>query len=108
LDAAKFPVTVAFWLLQTERSRDWRLVIATPLYEKLGFRDAYTRLRTALSSNPEISLIDSPIEMEGAKRPMIRDLREQLGRAAAPRGKRIDYYSLGDAHVDDAYIQRAK
>ena len=51
LDQAKFPITAALWVLRKERSDDWELIVATPLYDKLGAQPAYLRLIEVLSAN---------------------------------------------------------
>lgn len=108
LDAAKFPVTVALWLLQRERSEDWKLVVATPLYDKLGAIDAYLRLRAALSVDAPVTLGDFPIRLESNKHPVISGLRKLFGRTASVKGMRLGLHSIGGVWIDDAYIYRIK
>jgi hypothetical protein len=108
LDAARFPVTVALWLLQKDRSEDWKLVLATPLYDKLGAKDAYLRLREALSAESPVTLGDFPIRLESNKRPLIKELRKLFARAASVKGMRLGLHSIGGVWIDDAYIYRVK
>ncbi len=108
LDAAKFQVTVALWLLQKERSDDWVLVIATPLYDKLGEHEAYLRLRAALSVDTPVSLGDFPIRLESNKSPLIKGLRKLFGRTASVKGMRLGLHSIGGVWIDDAYVYRIK
>jgi len=108
LDAAKFPVTVALWLLQKERSEDWKLVVATPLYDKLGSINAYLRLREALSVGTPVTLGDFPIRLESNKHPLITGLRKLFGRSASVRGMRLGLHSIGGVWIDDAYVYRIK
>ena len=108
LDAAKFPITVAMWLLQKERSEEWKLVLATPLYDRLGARGAYLRLREALSEEHPVSLGDYPIRLESNKRPMIKELRKMFGHSSSVRGMRLGLHSIGGTWIDDAYVYRIK
>jgi hypothetical protein len=108
LDKAKFPVTAALWLLEKSRSEDWDLVVATPVYDRLGPRDAYKQLLQALSSEGPVSLVDLPIRLEGIRKPMIRDLRKTSGKAGSVEGERLRLRSLGGTWIDDGYVYRIK
>jgi hypothetical protein len=108
LDAARFPVTVALWLLQKDRSEDWKLILATPLYDKLGAKDAYLRLREALSADAPVTLGDFPVRLESNKRPLIKGLRKLFGGTASVKGMRLGLHSIGGVWIDDAYVYRIK
>ena len=81
LDAAKFPVTVALWMLYGEEGDErWRLVLASPLYDKLGHREAFLKMfRTLSGSNHDWAA--SPISLEPPRAPLIRDLRKKFGKS---------------------------
>jgi len=64
LDAARFPVTVAFWQYN-EDDGDWTLVLGTPLYEKFGAKEAYLRLIGALSTEKPIHSASFPCAWRG-------------------------------------------
>jgi hypothetical protein len=108
LDKTGFPITVALWLLRKERSEDWKLVVATPLYDKLGAHAAYLKLIAALSTQHPVSLAELPLRLESNKRPMIKALRKTFGRAASVHGMRLGSQSIGGIWIDDAYVYRAK
>ena len=108
LDDAKFPVTVAMWLLEKSRNEDWDLVVATPVYDKLGPREAYQQLLKALSSEGPVSLVDLPIRLEGIRKPMIKALRKLSGKAGSVEGERLRLRSVGGAWIDDGYVYRIK
>jgi hypothetical protein len=108
LDDVKFPVTVALWLLQKERSENWKLVLGTPLYDRLGPRGAYLRLLETLSSEGPIALSDLPVRLEGLRRPLIKDLRKTFGKTASVAGMRLGYQIIGGTWIDDAYVYRIK
>lgn len=107
LDAAKFPITVALWLLQKERD-EWKLVIATPLYDQLGAQKAYLQLIKTLSSDGPVALSDLPIRLESNHRPLIKALRKLFGKAASVQGMRLGLQSIGGVWIDDAYVYRIK
>ena len=105
LDAAHFPVTVAFWQY-SEDDGDWTLVLGTPLYEKFGAKEAYLRLIAALSTKKPIALSELPLRLEGNRSPLIKGLRKLFGKAASVEGMRLGGHSVGGVWVDDAYIYR--
>ena len=108
LDQSNFPITVALWLLRKERHEDWELVIATPLYDKLGAQKAYLRLIEVLAREGPVALSDVPIRLESNARPFIKALRKTFGKTAAVEGMRLGLQSVGGAWVDDAYVYRIK
>jgi hypothetical protein len=106
LDAEGFPITAALWLLQKERG-DWKLVIATPLRDKLGAMGAYDRLNSVLFKEG-LNPIDIPIRLEGSRHPLIKALRKIFGKAASVEGMRLGLQSIGGVWIDDAYVYRIK
>jgi len=107
LDAAHFPVTVAFWQYN-EDDGDWTLVLGTPLYEKLGAKEAYLRRNKALSTEKPVALSELPLRLEGNRSPLIKGLRKLFGKAAGVEGMRLGGHSVGNVWVDDAYIYRIR
>lgn len=105
LDAAVFPLSVAMWL---KEDAGWTLVIATPFYEEAGPKDAYLRLRSALSTEGPISLGELPIRLEGNRSPLIRALRKTFGKTASVEGMRLGGHTIGGTWIDDAYVYRIK
>ncbi len=105
LDAAGYPVTVAVWLL-TEEWGEWRLLIATPLYDKLGLKEAYLQLVTALSSTASELVHEVPIIVKGNRNGFVRHLRNTFGATAAVTGMRLGGQTIGDVWVEDAYVYR--
>ena len=108
LDQAKFPITAALWVLRKERSDDWELIVATPLYDKLGAQPAYLRLIEVLSANGPVALSDLPIKLESSTRPLIKALRKTFGNTASVKGMRLGLQSIGGTWIDDGYVYRIK
>jgi hypothetical protein len=100
LDTAKFPVTAGLWILQDDEEK-WELVIATPLYDKLGQRNAYMRLIDALKPTGNVFLGGLPLRLESSKRPLIRTLRKIFGLTASVEGMRLGLQSIGNVWVRD-------
>jgi hypothetical protein len=67
LDAAKFPVPVALWVRRGEAGR-LRLMLATPLYDRLGPGKAYGKLVDTLWSN-DLDWVDSPLQLQSTRTP---------------------------------------
>jgi hypothetical protein len=105
LDAAGFSLSVAMWLKEDD---GWTLVLSTPLYEEAGPKDAYLRLRSALSTEGPISLGELPIRLEGHRSPLIKALRKTFGKTASVEGMRLGGHMIGGTWIDDAYVYRIK
>jgi hypothetical protein len=103
LDAAKFPVTVAFWLQRGDADR-WELVISTPRY---GEKDAYLQLTLAMEGRVPSDL-HYPIRVESNRHPMIRELRKIFGKAASVKGMRLGLHTIGGVFINDGYVYRIK
>lgn len=106
LDAAKFPIPVALWLLRGEEER-WRLVFASPLYDKLGPGEATLKMVHTLWPSRH-DWVSYPIQLESTRLPMIRELRRTFGKSAKVAGMRLRGQMIGDTWVDDAYVYRIR
>lgn len=107
LDAAKFPVTAALWVLSEELG-GWQFVVGTPLYEKLGTREAYGRLIEAVRVDDPASMRFDDVRLMGNRDPFIRGLRHVFGKAASVKGMRLGGQSFGNMYIDDALVYRIK
>jgi hypothetical protein len=107
LDAAKFPVTAALWVLSEELG-GWQFVVGTPFYEKLGTREAYGRLIAAVRVDDPVSMRFDDVRLMGNRDPFIRELRRIFGKAASVKGMRLGGQSFGNIHMDDAGVYRIK
>jgi hypothetical protein len=108
LDSEGFPVTVAMWLLQKERSDDWVLVISSPLHDQLGSREPYIRLMKIISLKHSLSVSEIPIRLESNRRPLIKALRKLFGKTASVEGMRLGLQSIGGTWIDDGYVYRIR
>jgi hypothetical protein len=106
LDAAKFPVPVALWIRRGDEGR-WGLLLASPLYDKLGPGAAYRKLVDTLWTSDQ-DWVHSPIHLESTRNPLIRELRQIFKRFPDSAAKRIGGRMIGDVWVDEAYIYRVQ
>ena len=103
LYAAKFPISVALWILTEEDG--WELAVGTPLYERGGPREADTKLIAALRKEDPESMDFNEVRLMGNRNPFIRELRRSYPKAKA--GKRISGY-IGGIRLEDAVVYRIK
>jgi hypothetical protein len=106
LDAAKFPISVAIWILTEEDG--WQLVIGTPLYESGGTSDAYRKLIAALRKDDPESMDFRDVRLMGNRNPFIRELRQLFGKTASVKGMRLGGHHIGGVWLDDAVVYRIK
>jgi hypothetical protein len=106
LDDAKFTVPVALWIRRGEEG-SWRLLLASPLYDRLGPGTANLKMVKTLWSSQQ-DWVTSPIQLESTRTPLIRDLRKKFGKTANVAGMRLGGQMIGDKWVDDAYVYRIR
>jgi hypothetical protein len=53
LDERQFDVKVAVWLYYPEENQ-WNLLLAIPLYDRLGPKKTYAEIQSVLNSSPDI------------------------------------------------------
>jgi|SRR5665213_1181600 len=106
LDAAKFPISVAVWILTEEDG--WQLVIGTPLYDSGGPSEAYRSLIGALRKDDPESRDFDDVRLMGNRNPFIRELRSLFGKTASVKGMRLGDHRIGGVRLDDAIVYRIK
>jgi hypothetical protein len=104
-----FKVAAALWLWRLERPR-WKLIIASPMANKNGLREAYNRIDEVYEKPrpiPELDLMDIyPMETTES---LIKALRAQARKYHTDMaGERLEGYWLGDVSIDDAYVYFVK
>jgi hypothetical protein len=106
LDSARFPISVAIWILTEEDG--WQLVIGTPLYESGGTSDAYRKLIAALRKDDPESMDFRDVRLMGNRNPFIRELRQLFGKTASVMGMRLGGHHIGGLWLDDGVVYRIK
>jgi hypothetical protein len=105
LDTAGFPVPVALWLRKGD-DETMKLLLASPLYDKLGIREAYLKLVGALSS--EKDRFRFSYGLTSTRDPLIRDLRKVYGKTPDTDGMRLRSKTLGGVWIDEGYVYRIR
>jgi hypothetical protein len=106
--AKHFPLTFAFWFYSEGEYADWRLAIATPLYDQLGPLKAVGKLDEILreAGNDKV-LWMTQINLVSDKDPVVCELSKKY-----PPGKSIGNprFSgrVGSKYLDSAYIYPLK
>jgi hypothetical protein len=104
LDAAHFPVTTALWYLSVGT---WRYVLASPVVDRDGPREAYRQVDEVLRANhigmalSDIAVVspdDQLVKLHGAA---IRTSPTAVG------GIRFTANTINHVFIEDAYIYRA-
>jgi hypothetical protein len=106
LDAAKFPISVAIWILTEEDG--WQLVIGTPLYESGGPSEAYRKLIGAIRKDDPESRDFDDVRLMSNREPFVRELRRLFGKTASVKGMRLGGHLIGGIWLDDAVVYRIK
>ena len=106
LDAAKFPISVAVWILTEEEG--WQLVVGTPLYDREGAGVAYRHLIAALRKDDRESRDFDDVRLMENRNPFIRELRQLFGKTASVKGMRLGGHRIGGISLDDGVVYRVK
>ncbi len=107
LDKAGFPVNAALWFYSSE-SDDWRLLLASPVVDQKGSREAYTFVQSILAELPKnfgISLINVSVVSPNDELIKLLKIVIQTG----PRdlaGIRFSRNVIENQFIEDAYIYR--
>lgn len=96
----QFPIAGMLWLLDSE----WHLLIASPVVDDLGPRDAYRKLaelvRLAPSDHPRLWRV----QLISPKYPLYEALRSVFGKTASVEGARLGGSQVGGIYIEDAYL----
>lgn len=98
--SSEFPIAGMLWLLENE----WHLLIASPVVDKLGPRDAYRKLYASVRLAPD----DHPrllrVQLTSPKSSLYEALRSVFGKAASVEGARLGGSQVEGIYIEDAYL----
>lgn len=105
LDADSIPVNAAFWLLQSDSSQ-WKLVIASSIYDEKGPNVAYQKVLTALNFT-DIKIDLTNMSVVSSKDQLVTLLRTAISTPpSAIEGIRFSQNVINGIYMEDAYIYR--
>jgi hypothetical protein len=105
LPASHFRLEAAFWCYLPD-SREWRLVIATPLVDEQGPLVTYRDVRLVLSQNLDLDLSLQNISVVSPKEPLVKAFKKAMKMARDPLGTRFTHSTIEGNYVEDAYVYR--
>lgn len=109
LDDAGWTVSAALWLYSPDASR-WRLLIASPLVERHGPREAYAGIQRALNGldRGDAGLALDDVMVVGRDHSLVHVLRTAIRTGPGPALSRVRFArNVIDGHfIDDALIYR--
>jgi hypothetical protein len=98
-----FPVKGAFWLFQSELN-EWRLLIATPLFDEIGPKKAYSQLWEITQGMHADTDQVLRIVLISPSFPLYQALRTVFGKTKSVEGARLGNTQVGGMYIDDAYL----
>ena len=103
LDLSGLDVRGAFWLYRDE-SEDWRLVIATPLADRVGSREVYLKMYPLWHEDQKLDW--SQITVLGIKDPLVRLIGNVVNTGPGIGGMVFGRNIIDGTYIEDAYIYR--
>ena len=103
LDDSGFPVEAALWIYRSE-SYDWRLLIATPIYDSAGPQEAYSKIQAFVTSSPFLSLRNVSVVSPTAE--IIQLLRRAIKTGPGISTIRLTGNAIDGVFIDDALVYR--
>lgn len=106
LDTANIEVKAALWFYMPENGR-WRLLVATPLVDEKGPKEAYAAIRRVLAQSPspfEISL--RQISVVSPNHDLVRLLGTVIHTGSGISDIRFTGNVINGVFIEDAYIYR--
>lgn len=103
LNRSNFPLRAALWNYSSDRE-DWRLLIATPLYDIEGPLAAYRKLDSVVrEGRPDLLLFLQQVQLVSPRETIVRD----LGKTFPPDREILDRHFSGttsNTYVEHAYV----
>jgi hypothetical protein len=106
LDQQHLDVTAALWLYSSD-SNEWRLVIASPLYDAQGPMVAYRTVQPLVESlKNRFDIALQNISMVSPSNPLIRLLGAAIQTGPEISHIRVSRNTINNQYIEDAYIYR--
>ena len=109
LDRDKFPVSAAFWFLDTEVSV-WRYLIASSELDQLGPIGAYNKLQAEMIRvlGHDSIVLSKAVKIQSPGNPLIELLQKSHQYRRSGICERNSFYGnvIDNQYIDDAYLYR--
>lgn len=102
-DNREFPISGMLWLFEPGAGQ-WHLLIASPVVDKIGPRDAYRAFAKITKRIPGSGDQLLRIELVSPKHPLYEALRSVFGQATSVEGARLGNSYVGGMYIEDAYL----
>ena len=96
----EFPISGMLWLFEGE----WHLMIASPIVDQLGPRDAFIRLAEKARPIQSDQSRLLRVQLVSPRIPLYEALRAIFGKAASVEGMRLGGSQVGGIYIEDAYV----
>ncbi len=101
-----FPVQGMFWLLR--EPRDWQLVVASPVVDVLGARDALLKISELTNDVPAEVSQQIKIMPVSPKDELYRAFQSLYSKRGPVEGTRLANTMVGGYFIDEAYLYDIK
>lgn len=106
LDRSKFILDGALWFYMSN-SDEWRLLLVSPLVDRIGPKKAYTVVQSAIEDMPpDFGISLNRISVLSPKNNLIRLLSITLRTGRGISGIRFTRNTINGVFIEDAYIYR--
>ena len=96
----------AFWFYRSE-SGEWRFVVATPVVDRDGPREAYAEIAKTLGQKDLLEKLPlTRVAAVGTRDPLVQLLRTVVRTGPKISGIRFQKNVINGVHIEDAYIYR--
>ena len=104
LQASQFEFDAAFWLFGEESER-WKMIIATPLYDREGPIKAYSRFTPICDvMDPPLRIDTTDVALEGRGDRLVKALRKRFDFKHAKDDKALERDVVDREHIEAAYL----
>lgn len=105
LDESKVPVVASLWFFDPN-SDEWRLIIASPLFDQEGPLEAYRAIQKVLDGLQQEELSLSDISAVSPNHDLVKLLRVAIATGEGISGIRFTRNRINDQFIEDSYIYR--
>lgn len=103
LDNSTFQVVAALWFYDNEDG-EWRLIVASPLVEEKGTKEAYAFIQKKIARLSPIGIALRQISVISPNNDLIKLLKVAIRTGNVISGVRFTHNTINNVFIEDAYI----